>query len=583
MDRDGLTVEVPVNRKSVLQTSANYATTTENLVSEDIKFPDQIREDVGRVSVVLSPTVISSLVGAFEYLRDYPYLCWEQQITKAVAAMQYLALKQYLPESFKWSEAEKIIADTMQRASAHQAPNGGMVFYIAQDQYVSPYLSAYTMIAFNWLRKAGYSIPLNVEEKLQQYLLELLRKDVMPDFYSEGMASSVRAVALAALAEQNKVNLSDITRYQTHLGEMSLFAKSYYLQAVSSINGHNVSDLGKQVLDAILSHANETGGKYVFTETLDTRFARIMESSLRTNCAVLDAVLKYPSSDKSLENVPFKMVRFLSQSREKKTHWENTQENVFCLNALVDYSKKYENEKPNYSFNVIIDKEKRASGKFNSFKNEALEVDRPIVKGDKSRSIKAEVSKEGVGRLYYSTRLFYSPENPGANTINSGIEVRREYSVERNGKFEILVEGEQIKQGELIRVDLFVSLPTARNFVVVDDPIPGGLEPVNTDLATASIVDANKADYVFAEASFWYEKRDWFSFGTTFWSFYHQELRHDSARFYSEYLPKGNYHLSYSAQAISPGRFVILPTHAEEMYDSDVFGETKASVLEVVE
>ena len=39
----------------------------------------------------------------------------------------------------------------------------------------------------------------------------------------------------------------------------------------------------------------------------------------------------------------------------------------------------------------------------------------------------------------------------------------------------------RIKRGELVRVDLFVSLPTPRHFVVVDDPVPGGLEPVNRD------------------------------------------------------------------------------------------------------
>ena len=42
----------------------------------------------------------------------------------------------------------------------------------------------------------------------------------------------------------------------------------------------------------------------------------------------------------------------------------------------------------------------------------------------------------------------------------------------------------------MVRVDIFLSLPAAGNFVVVDDPIPGGLEPVNRDLATASMIDA---------------------------------------------------------------------------------------------
>jgi uncharacterized protein YfaS (alpha-2-macroglobulin family) len=75
--------------------------------------------------------------------------------------------------------------------------------------------------------------------------------------------------------------------------------------------------------------------------------------------------------------------------------------------------------------------------------------------------------------------------------------------------------------------------------------------------------------------------REWVDFGATFWSFYHKELRHNSARFYSEYLPAGNYHLSYVAQAIGSGEFVIPPARAEEMYDPDVFGLSAADRLVV--
>jgi uncharacterized protein YfaS (alpha-2-macroglobulin family) len=117
--------------------------------------------------------------------------------------------------------------------------------------------------------------------------------------------------------------------------------------------------------------------------------------------------------------------------------------------------------------------------------------------------------------------------------------------------------------------------------VVVNDPVPGGLEPVNTQLTTASFIDAEKADYKAAEGSWYYEFSDWSYYGRYFWSFYHQELRHDSARFFADYLPAGNYHLSYTAQAIASGVFSVLPAHAEEMYDPDIYGKGLPGVLNV--
>jgi len=177
----------------------------------------------------------------------------------------------------------------------------------------------------------------------------------------------------------------------------------------------------------------------------------------------------------------------------------------------------------------------------------------------------------------------YAPLEEHANRINAGIDIRREYSVERDGKWMMLKNPSEIKRGELVRVDIFVSLPTARNFVVVDDPVPGGLEPVNRDLATASTVDADKGKFQASGGSWWFQFSDWHYFNVSRWNFYHKELRHDSVRFYSDYLPAGNYVLSYTAQAIAPGNFVRMPVHAEEMYDPDVYGKGLPSVLSVKE
>jgi uncharacterized protein YfaS (alpha-2-macroglobulin family) len=183
--------------------------------------------------------------------------------------------------------------------------------------------------------------------------------------------------------------------------------------------------------------------------------------------------------------------------------------------------------------------------------------------------------------LYYSTRMQYAPSEDNAQRINAGIDIRREYAVERDGKWKLLQSPMEIKRGELVRVDLFVSLPTLRHFVVVDDPVPGGLEPVNRDLATASRVDADKGHFKASEHSYWFTYSDWSYYGVYGYSFYHKELRHDAARFYADYLPAGHYHLSYTAQAIAAGEFSVRPVHSEEMYDPDVFGKGLPATLRV--
>ncbi len=584
IDGDGMEQVLPVNKMRSLETAANYGTTTENKATESIAFPKDIFPDIGSVSVVLSPSVISAVEGAFRYMRDYPYICWEQILTKGVMAANYLNLKQYMPDTFTWPGAEKLGQAAIDVASSFQAPNGGMTYFLAQDDYVDPYLSAYTAIAFNWLEHSKYKVPVEVENKLHGYLLNLLKNDVMPTFYDEGMSSTVRAVALAALSEHGKITKADLDRYAPHVKQMSLFGKTHFLMATLRVKG--AIDMAKPVADDIISHSNQTGGKFIFNEELDDSYLRILASPLRENCAILDAFLEYGETKEGEElvgDIPFKLVRTITQTRKDRDHWENTQENMFCMNALADYSKVYENVKPDMKVTAALNGAEFGHTSFSDLRDKQVTLDRPITPADVGTKATVDIERNGAGRLYYNTRLRYAPRADLAKPVNSGIELHREYSVERGDKWELLKTKDEVKRGELVRVDLYLSLPAARNFVAVNDPVPGGLEPVNRELANTSQVDADKGDFEAAGGSWFFKFSDWEGYNVSRWSFYHQELRHDSVRFYADYLPAGNYHLSYTAQAIAEGIFTIMPTLAEEMYDSDVYGKDVTGELAVAE
>jgi hypothetical protein len=166
--------------------------------------------------------------------------------------------------------------------------------------------------------KPGYKIPGPVTEKLHAYLLTLLRRNTFPDFYSKGMASTVRAVALAALAKDGKIKISDLERYAPHVKEMSLFGKAQFLLATLSVPG--TEKMQSRVAKLILSHGNESAGKMVFSEVIDDSFNRILASPLRTNGAILSALTAYAETEpgKSLiGDIPFKLVRFITQIPKK--------------------------------------------------------------------------------------------------------------------------------------------------------------------------------------------------------------------------------------------------------------------------
>ena len=581
LDRDGLRHTLKVLPRLNRNVAAAYGTILTGEVSQGIEFPENMRPDSSLLSIGLSPSILGGLEGPFDFMKVYSFECWEQKISRAVMAGAAAGLAPYFSNAFSWQnapgEADKILAT----ASEFQAPNGGMAFYEPRDDYVSPFLSAFTAKAFNWLRESGHAPPVPVEEKLTQYLLDLLKRDESVDALSRSVLSNVRALALSALADNGKISRADLERHYMRLPEMNLFGKAVFLEALAKVS--DTLEMRKEVVKSILSHSDQSSGTIRFTEQPDSALGSILSSPIRDNAAILMAFLSYRAKSPAdeLSDIPFRLMETIASSRGGQDHWASTQENLFAAMAAVRYSKAFEMQKPQLSFQALLDWQPIGQGSFESSSDKPLKFDYRIQDSDRGRKTAVTVRKEGEGRLYYDTVLSYEPAQMSGDSIDDGIEIHREYSVERDGKWVVAQNPLQLKTGELVRVDLFVSVPSERFFVVVEDPVPGGMEPVNRELATSSEVDAQKGESEFAPESLRSRYTDWRSFGISRWSFYHKELRHDSARFYSERLDPGHYYLSYTAQAIAPGEFTALPARAEEMYEPDVYGKSSLGVLKV--
>jgi uncharacterized protein YfaS (alpha-2-macroglobulin family) len=116
--------------------------------------------------------------------------------------------------------------------------------------------------------------------------------------------------------------------------------------------------------------------------------------------------------------------------------------------------------------------------------------------------------------------------------------------------------------GDYVRVTLRVAVPSTRRFVVLSDALPAGLEPVN-------IGWANEAQGAQA------------ALGVQEAPFDHRELRDDRVVFAANVLEPGLYTYRYLARASTPGRYVVPPTRAEEMYHPETFGRTAVGQFEV--
>lgn len=579
-DGDALRHVLPIQKRRNLNSAAVYGSTAGELVEQAIRFPSDIATDLGGLTVKMSPTIIHSVDGAFEYMRSYPYACWEQKLTKAVMASHYKTLKPYLSETLQWPNSDELPQTTLNKAAAHQAKNGGMAYFIPDDDYVSPYLSAYTALAFSWLDSAGYIVPTAVQENLHEYLVRLLRNDEFPKHFSKGMKATVRAVALSALAKNGDLSKSDLLSYLNQSQHMSLFGKAQLFSALTYFDNTDAEQ--KYVLEQILASSNSSAGKIGFDDPRQGIYARILSSPMRTNCTILASMSHSPDLLPDQE-LPSKLAQTIVSNRKGRRHWENTQDNVFCMNALSVYAKTYESQKPRLSAQVTLGTDVVGDAQFGDYKDPSKSVMVPMSSDLLGKDKSLTIEHSGIGRVYYQTLLQYSDNNDQIERTNSGIDLRRELSVFRNDKWRLLSAQDSVTRGELLRTDLFISVPTDRNFVAVRDPVAGGLEPVNEDLATSGLPLKAEQLNAVTPGSYQHSRTNWQRFSYSPWGFYHKELGHNAVVFYSDYLAKGQYHLSYFSQAIATGEFTRQSAHAEEMYNPDVFGKSAVGKLFVTE
>ena len=87
----------------------------------------------------------------------------------------------------------------------------------------------------------------------------------------------------------------------------------------------------------------------------------------------------------------------------------------------------------------------------------------------------------GQGAVYYYFTVTEVPLAPPVTPEDAGIRVERWYE-----RFDGGAPITRIVEGELVRVRLRITVPSTRQFVVVDDALPAGLEAVDLSLRTAS-------------------------------------------------------------------------------------------------
>lgn len=573
---DAVSVKRDVRLPGAVEAVALYGK-TDATTEERIGDLSAIRPDVGGLDVQLSSSALVGIDAGFEQLLEYPYGCTEQLTSRL---LPLVALRELARETSVVlpADMQERIAYAIREIARHQQKSGGFGLWERSPE-VSVWVTAYALFGLLEAQRLGARVPPDVIERATKYLRGQI------DFgWSDASDRAVAAFVVDVLAgAAGKGSPPAELRAKAGVlyaerAKMPLFAKAILAHAMVKLGAESdridriTAELeGSLRLDGPVARAIVDGGEH---------FPELLDSDTRTSALVLRALLAARSTHPMASRLAMGIL-----ADRRGGAFRTTQEAAFSLIALDLYRRAEEKSAPDFLAHVSFGGRDIAEAAFQG--RSAAEVKKTVPAAALVGSAGSPLvfSKNGEGSLFYQARLRYIPRAPSKDPLDRGFFLKKTLRPIRAEDLPASLAstpagGEQEKGptvlhgGDLVLAEIVVVTPSPRQYVVIDDPLPAGLEPVDTGLASTSdwlreaLRGGGRGVAFYGAGSY-----------STAWA--REELRDDRALFFLDRMPAGMYRYQYLARATTLGTFVAPPARAEEMYTPEIFGRSAANVVEI--
>ncbi|MDD2695954.1 MAG: alpha-2-macroglobulin family protein, partial [Anaerolineales bacterium] len=525
---------------------------------EAIRIPEMMQSADGNLTIQLAPSLAAGMTDGLQYLEDYPYDCVEQAISRFLPNLMYLrALKADGKEDAQMAaRIGQQVNITLQRLVNWQNADGGWGWWSRDKSH--PMTSAYVVLGLLEAQQAGYTVDEGMLQRGERYLVtQLLPKTGL----REPTLRNRQAFILYVLARAGKADASkSVQLFDERLG-MSYFARAFLANTLYQIDPRDeriqtlLSDLSSAaILSAGGTHWEEES-EDVWNWNTDTR-----------TTAVILAMLSQIDPENLLNA---NAARWL-MSHRTRGHWNGTQETAWSLMALVNWMLASGERGARYDYGLAVNGKEVLSGSvspetIDDAKEKRIDVNELL--REQANKV-AFVKGAGSGNLYYTAYMDVSLPVEQVQALDRGIVVSRNYYT--NDEQNELAEEAHV--GEVLVARITLVVPHDLHYVVVDDPLPAGLEPIDQSLKTSPQNETPNQ----------YSWKDLATSGWGWWYFDHVELRDEKVTLSADYLPAGTYVYSYLVQVMTPGEFKTIPPTAQEFYFPDVYGRGSGSLFTVL-
>ncbi len=563
----------------------------------EFSLPAELDPDRSRLVVTLGSSPLSVIKGMTWELRVYPWFCSEQVASTVLPILALYRAQQGLRGVTLLRGNPKREIETAVAMLSRRQRADGAIGYWDSDDWSTAWLSAHAGYALLEARAAGIAVEPSVLDRLAEYLRAQLTSPTtvrapVAGWYAEAQARLADQVAAADFL--SRMGKAEVPAENELLRNAAQLAWEDRIRLAEVLARRKAFRAARTLLEPAWKEVKVEGRRAVLPQSA-YRWSHYFESRVRPTARLLTATLAVDSASRLIGPLVETLVQ---QGRAGLIEEWNTQDYAASVAALAAFDRRMQAGVAR-AFTVsgsgrrlLTSPGVAATAARGSIRDSSVALTGllgPAANGQVP--LRLQLAADGAGApIYYYLTVNEVPRQRPVNPEDQGIRLERWYE-----RYDSAAPIVSVKEGELIRVRLRITVPTDRQFIVVDDALPAGLEAIDLSLRTASLTPGPGLDqhqrYLSTEEAEaesdethgdsemgWYYGR----WDSGWWSpFEHKEIRDERVVYSATVLWKGTYSMTYIARATTPGTFVRPPAHAEEMYNPAVYGRSDGGTFTV--
>ena len=537
-----------------------------------VMVPESSNPAARSITVSLAPSLAGSLLGALDFLTDYPYGCTEQTLS---SFLPNLLVTRSLTElkiapTERLSSLDKQVSAGVQRLYDFQHDDGGWGWWKGDGNH--PFMTAYALWGLEEARRAGIKIDTGRIANGARELAHLYQQypRVEPDLkaYEAYVLRRIASEPTVSWFGQDAQGVYSHEVARTELWDMRSRMSAYGRALLLLLLDEAKDARGNPLASELIAEAQTRGDLSWWTVANDPLIFDYAETSVEATAFAVQALVRRDPTNPLIERA----VRWMMVNRTAG-YWSSTKQTAMAIYGLLSFMQARGEASLPFSVEVFVNGQSAGTRAFTAASMTApdpLVISVPANAGNNQvRIVKKDPppgASAGQAALYWAAAAnYYDMATADARHGSYQLALTRKYSLLTpvTVKNRIVYRETQFSgtanPGDVLTVRLTAAGSPEWRYLALEDPLPAGVEAIQDSSAYPLEKPAPDA----------------------WWSGSRVEYRDSRTVFFQETFERGRYEYAYLVKVIAPGQFRAVPAQISPMYVPGVHASSEPQAFTI--